>query len=650
MLNKVLISIKKAGEAEMENTKQTLKEKMGDRLIKIKTYWKKPPKGYDVSYREFLDLSLGFGGLSFLSILVQWTTLATSVHMMISYFKVSTGLIWVLGIIASLIALIRSPILSMIIDNSNSKKGKFKPFLVWTVVLSSICFGLIPYIPSAWNSVTVMSFNLPAIPIMGVTDASTITLSLAILIMFVMLQAGIFIHTLLNQAMAGIEQTISTVSQERANIGSIKGLICNIPSSVINVILPILAGTLFANVGSGGWNSIEMYRTIFPFCAMGALGCIFFTVKGTKERVVVNKKYIAKVKFFEGAKELSKNKYFWIITLFNVAVGIRILCNITTWITQYSFVSDSAKTLVGLYCTTLLMNVLILGMIFGPILIRKYGKRNVLFFSNIGFTVMVFFQFLVYKSPVLILVAALFQNAFGGLCFIATIMVSDVLDYQQWKTGKRLEGFWQNYSSFITTLITIFTGMLAPLFLSFGGIKFSDDISVALQNIELRNGVYKYQTLLALIGSIIAMIPMFFYDLTEKKHGNYVRALKIRVAIDNYYDGDLQDIDVINLKEIVDYAYENNDEFVLDEISKHNDIKAITSQYDEVLVRTEINKKREEAAEISRNIELEEKKLHIKLDKAKTKAAKIGVFLDEQQFIADYKSKSIYLNKTKNDK
>jgi len=617
-----------------------LKEKVSDIAFKLKSYWNKPPKGYDVSYKEFVNFALGFGGLSFLGVVVQWTTLAASVHMMISYFKVSTGLIWLLGMVGAAIALVRAPILSMIIDNSNSKKGKFKPFLIWTVIASFICFCLIPFIPESWNGVRVMGFMLPAIPIMGVTESSQITLSAAVLVVFLMQQLGSFFYTLLTQAMAGIEQTISTVAQERANIGSIKGLISNVPASIVGIILPILAGSVFAGVGGGGWNSIQMYRWVFPFCAVGALVCIFFTVKGTQERVVVNKKYVARVKFWEGAKELSKNKYFWIITIFNIVVGIRNLTNLSTWITQYSFVSDSAKTIVGLYCTTLLMNALVIGMVTGPILIKKLGKRKVLLFSNIGFAVFVLIQFLVYKQPALILAAAFFQNIFGGYHFISGIMVSDILDYQQWKTGKRLEGFWQNYSGVIATVIGIFVGMLAPLFLSMAGVGFGDDISEKLKDTSSREQIYKYQTLLALIGSIITIVPIIFYDLSEKKHANYVRALRIRAAADNFADGELQDADVLKLKEIADDAKESGDAFVLDELRRHASIEEILSKVDEVAAREEARRLKEEEEERARVAELYAKKLAVRTEAARKKAKKKNLPFDSEKFCADYIAKT----------
>lgn len=94
---------------------------------------------------------------------------------------------------------------------------------------------------------------------------------------------------------------------------------------------------------------------------------------------------------------------------------------------------------------------------------------------------MAFMQLFTLHSPYLMLVAIFFQNLFNGLSYISAIMVPDVLDYQQWKTGKRLEGFWQNLNNFIMTLFGFFTSALMPIFMSFGGVGFGDNIDIALK-------------------------------------------------------------------------------------------------------------------------------------------------------------------------
>lgn len=538
----------------------------------LKKHWKTPPDGYYVNYKEFLNMALGSGSISWLSVIISWTTIAINIPMMISYFKVSTGFIFISGIIASIFGFVRAPILSMMIDNSNSKKGKFKPFLPWTSILTVLCFTFIPFIPEAWVGNILFAFDIPSIPIFAVA-ASHIEVSLASLIMFMLIQIGTFFNTLLSQCLTGIEQTVSPVSQERANIGAFKGLISNIPSSVVNIIIPLVAGIAFAS-SENPMNNIELYRWAFPICGIGGIAFVFFAYFGTEERTVVHKEFVAKVKFSEGAKQLFTNKYFWIITIFNIVVGIRGNINMYLWICNYAIGGQSGAFALTV-CNMVLNNALVPGMLVGPWMIKKLGKRNVMLISTVGFTVMAFMQLFTLKSPYLMLVAIFFQNLFNGLSYIATIMVPDVLDYQQWKTGKRLEGFWQNCNAFVMTFCGLFTSVLMPLFMSFGGVGFGDNIDTALKNPNIMYGTFKSVTWLGIISSVICIIPIIFYDLSEKKHADYIRVLKIRAIVENYKNNEISNEDIENLKEIIDFANENKDAFVFEEISKFDCINDI---------------------------------------------------------------------------
>lgn len=594
-----------------------MKETISEALLKLKVYWKKPPKGYQVNYKEFAAFAVGSGSSSFMGVLMTWTMLALNVPLMITYFKMTSGMVFVLTFLASLITLVRSPILSMIIDNSNSKRGKFKPFLIPAAILNGICFSVIPFIPESWTENIVLSFSIPEIPILGVA-ASEVSLSLAVLLAFILIQIGAFFNTLLNQAIGGIEQTISTVAQERANIGAIKGLISNLPSSVVNVIMPVVAGLFFATGAATGMNNVWIYRIFFPVSAIGGLLLVLLIYFHTEERVVVNKEYVARVKFFEGAKELSKNKYFWIITVLSVAMTIRANINIYLWVCTYGIGGKAGDAALAI-CNIVLNNALIPGMLLGPWLIKKFGKKNCFLVANVGFVAMSLVQLLAVHNPYLILVCIFFQNLFNGLYYISGLMTSDVLDYQQWKTGKRLEGFWQNYTLFIQTLLGLFTGMLLPLFLSFGGIGFGDDINVALQNHDLMIGAFRNTTYLGIIGAAIAAVPMFFYDLTEDKHANYVRVLKLRAAADNYKANELQDKDVLNVTEIITQARETNNEFVLDEMKKYSFLDLIAKDYDEVKARVEAQQEKERLEEEAREADLRERKKAKKTARASKK-------------------------------
>lgn len=137
------------------------------------------------------------------------------------------------------------------------------------------------------------------------------------------------------------------------------------------------------------------------------------------------------------------------------------------------------------------------------------------------------------------------------------------------------QGFWQNCNAFVMTFCGIFTSALMPLFMSFGGVGFGDNIDTALKNPEIMYGTFKSVTWLGIIASVICIIPIIFYDLSEKKHADIIRILKIRAVVQNDKNNELSEEDITSLKEIVSYAKENQNRFVLDEIDQNNNINLI---------------------------------------------------------------------------
>ena len=70
---------------EKEKVKEPLKTKIANGIQTFKSHWGTPPKGYQVCYREFAAFAAGCGSPNLLGVLTQYTTIATSVHLMISY-------------------------------------------------------------------------------------------------------------------------------------------------------------------------------------------------------------------------------------------------------------------------------------------------------------------------------------------------------------------------------------------------------------------------------------------------------------------------------------------------------------------------------------------------------------------------------------
>ncbi|HRF36386.1 MAG TPA: hypothetical protein PLZ09_03715, partial [Clostridia bacterium] len=75
------------------------------------------------------------------------------------------------------------------------------------------------------------------------------------------------------------------------------------------------------------------------------------------------------MKFKDGARALSTNKYFWIVVAYQIIITIRANINVVDVIRQYSYSDNQALAgVIDFFSKTLLMNAFVLGMVLGPIL------------------------------------------------------------------------------------------------------------------------------------------------------------------------------------------------------------------------------------------------------------------------------------------
>ncbi len=616
-----------------------MKEKVQNLWYKFRGYWRTPPKGYEVSYKEMGSLVLGCMGNGLHGIFTTWAGMATSVPLMVSYFKVSTGVLFILGLVGTVLAFIKRPILSMVIDNSRSLNGKFRRLLVLPTIISAVLLTMIPFIPQKWVMTDLFAFTIPAIPVMGIAEPSEVTLTLGVLVAWLLNDIAGFVYEFTSQGLNGLRNTITSVSQERSIIASVIGLMGPWGSNIFGVVIPFVAAWFF----SGGTGNVLVYRIIFPICAVMNIGLILFAYKGTKERMVAEKKYRAKVKFWEGAKALSTNKYFWLIWAYGVFTGIATGANFFLWVCYYAVGGAVGDTLIGV-CNVVLGLGCGVGIFLGPPLAKKFGKVKIFNIANIIYCGVIGVQLLCYRAPILILVCIFFQLTFSSFSYFSDIMTSEALDYEQYRSGKRLDGFWANYSGILSTIIGVFTGMLSPIFMSMAGIGFGDPIDVAFANKEKMYSAFFYTTLLAFLGSILRIIPTLFYNLSEKKHADIVRALRLRAAFADYAAGVLTDDEILNVKEIYDYYNDekNKDKitsFLKSEYEKHTEYEDLISGHEEAHKRKQEREKQEEEENFLRECEQEETRYQFKLKKEKEK----NPDLDEGAFRREFIEKSHYL-------
>lgn len=465
----------------------------------IPAHWKTPAEGKYIPYSEFAAYSFGGIGVNTINSLMSYIGLSATCLLIGSAYEIQPVHLGWMATIVNIINLAKTPFVSMLIDNTNTKYGKFRPYLILTGVPAAIFICLMAFIP---------------------VDADY-TLKCALVgILYTLATLFQSVYAL---AFTSLAQVLTPDGEERTSLLSISQFIYSLGPSIVNIVLPILAG-LFA----GGMKGVTAYRVIFPIFSVIGIALSVWTFRGTREKTIVSKNYVARVRFSEGIKSLYGNRHFWLFYLYNILGSMKYgIGSILTWYCAYVIQSDATLGIMNAVIGT----ASVPGMLLAPMLAKKLGKKRCLIFFNLiraAFTLLMFFTA---DSPVLFLGSLYLATlAIGGDGVICASMTADIFDYQQWKTGQRLEGFITQFGGMLVTGAGLITGLILPYFYEHYGLK--DDYTV-LFNEAVRTPIFNVMIISTLISTLLAIVPVLFYNLTEKKQQEIVAELLARKEAEN---------------------------------------------------------------------------------------------------------------------
>lgn len=377
----------------------------------------------------------------------------------------------------------------------SAKHGRLKPFLVICGIPSALIMSIIPYLPLLDMSYT----------------KRLIVLHFAFTLM------NYFYGNLSN--IAGIVAFITPNSQERQRLYSIVPIITGLFPSIINMFLPMLISV------TGGYLNIKTYRVFVPiFSFTGVL--VALSIIKCKERVIeppIEKR--KKVTFFQGAKNVLKNKYFWIINVSNT-LGLYQwhIGNLLAWWFIYSLRME--------WFSGVAANIVVVGMTVGnllcPILTRKFEKRDILLLSRALTILMCFGIVLAVKTGniYIFLISLTLKNTIQPVVDgVSSGLGADVQVYHQWKYGERADSMSGVFSWFLNP-VNMAISYIVPYLLKLVG--FTSDWDV-LYDSAILTKVFSIYTWASIISLVLVTVPFIFYDLTKEKYETCVSELKQRV-------------------------------------------------------------------------------------------------------------------------
>lgn len=486
-------------------------------------HWNIPAKKKYVPYKEMAAYSIGGIGVQFVLCMIGQIAMSAGNLLVGASIGITVLDMQTINVVATVIGFFTAPARAMIYDNTKSKMGKFRPYLLYMGIPSAVLYMLFVFMPYEQMDYAQKFAT--------------------VLIIYNLLQLCSPFYT---TAYSCLVQVMSPDTKERAWIIEISSFIYSLAPTIVNPVMPLI----------GALDDIGTYRKSAPiFCLIG-LALSMICVFGTKEKVIVPKRYVPKVGFFEGLRKVCKNKYFWIL---NGSSWINFLSggygSLFQWIFYYGMNNSTIYALMVL----IRGEASVPGMLLGAPLVNKFGKRKVCLFSLICQIICMTIMLFCFDNYILAFIMMFLKDIFGAVSIVYTpAMKADIIDYQQYKTGDRLEGFIDQTGVLFGSIIGIGTGYVIPYILKLNGLtdNYSD-----LYNADFRNPIVEIMIFLAIVGTILSLIPFLFYDLNEDKRSGMIKVLKLRALLTDYHHGDMTEENLIDTVEEINttLAYLNQE-------------------------------------------------------------------------------------------
>ena len=400
-----------------------------------------------------------------------------------------------------------NPIVGALADRTNSKWGKFRPWILWTAVPLGVT--------------SVLAFTTPDFSYSGKVIYAVVTYTLLLL-----LYAG---SNLPYSALSGV---ITGDMKERNSISAYRFVAVMFAQFFVQVfMLPII---MYAGDGD---KAVGIEITMTWLAVIGTI-LLLITFITTKERIVPTQEQSSSL--LEDIKDLIKN-IPWVIMLtvttllfitlsmkggayvyyFENYVSENSLSDFISPILDFLsniginfFGNDPVSAGFGLFNAGGII-FMIVGIGLSKMLADKYGKRNVFgFFLFISTLFILIFYILSPESIALIFGAQIFHGFFYGITIpLLWAMIADVADYSEWKNNRRATAI--IFSAMMVGLklgLSIGGALVASILGSYGYVP----NSVGEQTESAILGTKMLVSVFPSIPFLVAAALLFFYVIDKK--------------------------------------------------------------------------------------------------------------------------------------
>ena len=401
-------------------------------------------------------------------------------------FGISAAAVGTLMVISRVWDAINDPIMGVIVDKRKAgKDGKFRPYLKYMGIplgiFTILTFLVIPNMPQSmklpYAYITYIGFGMA--------------------------------YTAINIPYGSLASVMTTDPVERTSLSTWRNLAATFSMILLMFLTPKL---IFDAQGAVSVKGFVIAAVLYAIIANIAYQLSY---RMTTERVVHEvEETQEKASLVETLKTLVKNRA--LIGLILGSLGTLTAVFLPSSLNAYLFKDYfQAPGLLGIAGMVGMLGTFI-ALPLTTKLVAKFGKKNVSTYSLIisiaAYAVMVFFPS---KNPYIYMALTVVSGVGVGFYnMIVWALVGDVIDYQEYISGKREEGTVYAAYSLARKLVQAIVGSIGGFALAAIGYQ----SGVAVQTTEVAESIRMIITVIPLIGFVVGFITMkFVYNLSDKK-------------------------------------------------------------------------------------------------------------------------------------
>lgn len=419
---------------------------------------------------------------------------------------------------------INDPIMGYIMDRAHPKRGKMRPYLLYTPIPIAILTVLLFYAP-----------NLSGVSLMVYASVTYVLWGM--------------IYTSSDVPFWSLPNAMTPNPAERGDIIS-KGRTANGVGSAVPMAFFMVLGFILPKFNLSGTELEKTkYMVIALFCAI--VGNILFASVyfKTKERVHIPDPPKRKKGEKTALGRIFSCKPLMLTALMGVLSSARYMYQAgAVHVARYSFYIG--KDLTGLSLAekeaALQSNVSLVSTVFQvasalgmfgamllmPLLFRKFNYKQIIIFTSLlGAAASVIVWFLGYERFWLCVPFFVISCIpLGAINVCSFAMIGDCLDYMEWKTGARLTGLGSAIQSFVTKFGNAISTSFIIVMYMIVNLNVADiNASVTANPLEMtdavRTGMFSLISIIPAVSLLLCTVPLFFYDLVGEKKDRITKEL-----------------------------------------------------------------------------------------------------------------------------